>query len=223
MLTTSPENWLKGVVIGISVYYVVEGAVQWSRAQSKDEAEKIAQIYGVKAANNLLYAVPGVNSLAFAWNITMSGLSFGGDKILDYDFPDLSTERALNLLVDKSDDVGFYLGGTTRFKFYRDNLTIKQGLFPLYKNDVGYWTGIELKILEAAMANAADDSQKLVVKNAFANEVRSIGLKNLTVLYSLKNENLNETEYNQYMDELEQKWVSSSTGYSAYLRLGSAL
>gem|GEM_PF-4683766 len=213
------DNWLKGVVIGVSVYYIVEGVVQWTRAETKSEAEKIAQIYGVKAANNLLYAVPGVNGLAFAWNVTVAGLNFGGDKLFDYDFPDLSTERGLNYLVDSSNDVGFYLGGTTRFAFNRDNLNIKHGLFPLFKTELGYWSGVELKRLEVALGDAKDNTQTNAALKTFGDEVRAIGLKNLMVLYSLKNENLNEREYNQYLSDLEQKWVSSKLGYSTYLRL----
>lgn len=220
------DNWLKAVVIGVSVYYVVEGAIQWTRAETKSEADKIAQKYGVKAADNLLYAIPSVNTFAFAWNMTVAGLSLGGDKLFDYDFPDLSTERGLNFLVDKGSEIGYTLGGTTRFAFVRDNLVVEQGLLPMYRNEVGYWSGVELKKLEIALNEAkgdADSTRKVAAMKTFGEEVRALGLKNLVVLYSLKNEKVSEREYLSYIKELEQKWTSPKSGYTSYLRMIAAL
>ncbi len=216
---TRLDTWLKGVVVGISLFYVVEGAIQWSRSQTKEEGEKIAQQYGVKAANNLLYAVPGVNSLAFAWNFVVGSIELGGDKIFDFDFPDLSTERGLNYLVDSATDIGLYLGGMTRFVFQRNNLVTKQRLLPLYKNENGFWSGVELKKLEVSLAKAKNNKEKGEAVKTYSQEVRAIGIKNLVVLYALKNENINESEYNLYLKDLEEKWVSPRVGYTSYLRL----
>jgi hypothetical protein len=202
------DRALKAATFVIAGYYLYEGTNQMMRTQDPAERYLIWQNYGMKVADTLIYAVPAIGEIAVAIDIGSFTINHTIAKMLDSDVTLPNTGALMDKIPRWSEDVGFWLGNSSRFQFYLQNELISLQIPAMGKKPSGEMTDHNKMLLEKSVSDPSAQAK-------FSDELKALSLKYLLLIQALNDrlENGRNQEFGKYEEVLNHDLYDATIGY----------
>lgn len=146
---------LATVSISTAAYYAFKAKMDLSRTTDPGTRRQIKEVYGVKMANALIYLVPAVGELAALLDVGGWVIETTVFKLAGYDGTLPRTESVLRKGLEWVENLGFRMGGMTRFKVDLVETQEALGIVPFYgKTASGQYSGRTLVEARRSLLNA---------------------------------------------------------------------
>ena len=202
------DRALKAATFLIAGYYLYEGTNQMLRTQDSAERWLIWQNYGMIVADKLIYAVPAIGEIAVAIDIGSFTINHTIAKMFDANITLPNTSALMDKIPHLSEDVGFWLGHSSRFQFYLENELVALQIPAMGKKPSGEMTDYNKMQFEK---NARDSA----AEEKFSDALKAQSLKYLLLIQALNDrlENGRNQEFGKFEEELNHDLYAQTTGY----------